>query len=342
VTDLAVARDGTIYAVGLQDGVRLAQFSPEGDKLWEKGHGGEVSTDEIALGPDGSLAVGGWFQGRVDFGGQARTSRGDADGWVAIYSPTGDVRSVLAFGAASYDNADSIFADASGDWIVSGLLYQGSLAGTELNGGFVARLSPNATVRWAATGGSEAVIPLGGSLIAGGFNFEQQVARLRAANGAQDWAVGFGSVGVRALVASAAGDRVIAFGTFGESVNLPGGAVAGTGQDDLFVAGVDTASGRVAWGHHLLGSRGDEDGYDACLHPSGAVYFGGVYGGRSDPPRIGDEQREVGRAFVAKYGFDGRREWLKLLDFGSVEGMVCDAPGGILLTGGGAIMKMVP
>jgi hypothetical protein len=86
-------------AVGAGDAL-LAKYTAEGDLLWARGFGGDVSSANdsntgrgVAASINGSVAATGEFFGQVDFDPAAAdsslTSAGDADGFVLRYGPDG-------------------------------------------------------------------------------------------------------------------------------------------------------------------------------------------------------------------------------------------------------------
>jgi hypothetical protein len=104
----------------------IAKFSPAGVHVWSKRFGGAGSetVNSIALDSSGNIFIGGGFYGTANFGGANVTSAGDADAFLAKYSPEGIYLWHVTFGAASTDVINSIATDSQGNVIITGY-YQG-------------------------------------------------------------------------------------------------------------------------------------------------------------------------------------------------------------------------
>ena len=322
----------------------LSRYSPDGQELWTRTF---TSTKlswivQLALGPDGTVGVGGFFEGTVDFGGQQRTDQGMGDAFVAFYTPGGDLKSVTTFGGLAFDNVAAVAADPSGDWFIGGQALGITIAGTALDGPFVARLDPQGVPRWARAGGGFATVVSGSSIYAGSPGLPPQISRLRAADGVADWSDTLGdSVRVFRAALDGSGQRLVIGGDFQGSLTLNGRTFTGAGLEDVFIAGLDSATGKVLWGEQLLGSQGSDQTTAVCADASGHAYVGGSYSG-SVPPRLG-EPGSSSQAFVAKYTLDGTRVWLHFVpDGNTVSSLYCDSPRGILVGFTGGFLRMVP
>src|SRR5262249_40889424 len=84
---------GTILATGAFDNVFVTMLSASGTHLWSKGFGSLDGLNNygkgIAVDSSGNVAVTGYFQGTIDFGGGSLVSQGGDDIFVAKYSSTG-------------------------------------------------------------------------------------------------------------------------------------------------------------------------------------------------------------------------------------------------------------
>jgi hypothetical protein len=351
---LAVDRTGNIILGGtrLTDDMdldlQLAEYSPDGQLIWEKTVGGPSgqAMGGLALAADGTVGVIGDFNGPTDFGGQQRTNQGIDDIFFALYSPDGDLRSVTTFGGSGVDQGGKIAADASGDWFISGYASGLIIAGRMLQSEFVARLDGTGMARWSTPKGGAAVLPFGNAVYAGGAD-TPQLLRYGASDGVVAWSntlsatASIFNVSVRAIAVDRIGQRLIITGSFRGSMSLAGRTVTSYGQADVFVAGIEAATGQMLWGEVPLGSQGEDQGNSACTDENGNAYVTGTYRG-SDSPAFGEPQIGVW-PFVAKYRADGTREWLKIISVsGNGMSIVCDSPRGILVGLDYWLARLVP
>ncbi len=79
---------GPLANTGGRD-VFAAKLGSSGEHVWSKrfGDAGDQKATSVAIGPDGSVLLGGYFDGTIDFGGGPLTSQGGVDFFVAKLLP---------------------------------------------------------------------------------------------------------------------------------------------------------------------------------------------------------------------------------------------------------------
>lgn len=134
-----------------------------------------------AIAADGSVYVVGYFEGETTFSPKhTLTAVGASDGFVAQFSPTGELRWVVALASPGEDSLNAVAVGPQGDVVVGGTIGGigtfGSIASAS-NGSddaFIAALSPTGEPRWVTTFGStdsdgvNAIAVLNQRIIAGG------------------------------------------------------------------------------------------------------------------------------------------------------------------------------
>jgi PKD repeat protein len=187
--------------------VLVAKYSPDGLHLWSKAVGAGVGYG-VAADSSANVAVTGYVQGVVDFGGGATPDSGSMDSFVVKYSSAGGYAWSRRSAAASADEVYGIAMDASGNVLVAGT-FQG-------------------TADFGA-----------GPLTSAG-SWDVFVAKYSAATGAALWSKGYGNtandVG-RAVAADAFGNAILS-GQLQGPVNLGAGVVNNVGYTDMFILGL--------------------------------------------------------------------------------------------------------
>lgn len=151
--------------------------------LWAAAIGG-LSTQAsraVAAAPDGSLFVAGYFEGDTAFSPTLTlSSAGASDGFVAKYSPAGDLAWVLALASPGEDSLNAIALAPGGEVIIGGnVAGEGALgpltvASNGSDDALVAAISPAGAPLWVTTFGStdsdgiNAIAIAGGAIVAGG------------------------------------------------------------------------------------------------------------------------------------------------------------------------------
>lgn len=261
----------------------VARFSPAGELRWDRTFGGpktEVVTGLVAL-EDGSLAIGGWYSGSFDFGGQPLPQARDVDGFFAHLGPGGEHRASYGFGGPGNQKLLGLAAHPSGDLVLTGLfdhtLNLGDLtappqpagtpgsAATPQDSGKQAtgnkttpsptpsetpaadkpqvRIKPEATI----TSGQHQPSPTLAQLVNAGYP-NLFVARVHP-DGTVRWNRSFGDGQHRrqpnAAHTTAAGDIVVT-GTFRSTLDLGGGELRAVGEQDIFAMSL-SATGTPQW-----------------------------------------------------------------------------------------------
>lgn len=310
-----------LNSLGGSDGF-LARYSAAGALVWVARIGGSSADVPTALARDaaGNLYVGGGFSGSSDFDPgaavQGLISVGGEDGFVAKYSPAGELLWARRFGGLESDEVADVAVDAAGVYATGVFSGQANLSPSggptiqsdgSARDGFVLALDPTGVTRWAR--------PLGGP---------------------QDDAA-------RALGLTLAGNVVVA-GVFRGSADFARNGtpvrLLSQGGADLFVA-TYSALGVLQW------TRGI-GGLDEATLPAGglsldtqdgAALLGSFAGSVDFDPGAGSAVRNsVGASdlFLARYDAAGNfSAVLTLNGTGSIQGVrvLVDPDGSVLLTG---------
>jgi hypothetical protein len=160
----------------------------------------------VAVDGSGNIFVTGDFEGTVNFGGVNLASAGLGDIFLAKYTANGVHQWSKRFGDLDEDGGTDVTVDGSGEVMVTG-----NFQGTVNFGG---------KASWVSAGG-----------------FDAFVAKYRA-TGQHVWGRGFGDTGNdggNGLGVDGSGNVFVA-GSFEGNVNFGGGAIAGSGGTDIFLA----------------------------------------------------------------------------------------------------------
>ena len=132
---LAVAYSGSFQATGgdtvTSNGasdIALLRVSSAGKAMWTRSFGGAGADmpREVAVGRNDEIALSGEFQGQAAFGGDAFTSVGGLDSFVAKYTGTGAHLWSHAAGSAAVDRGLGIGIDGAGA-VYQGISYHGTI-----------------------------------------------------------------------------------------------------------------------------------------------------------------------------------------------------------------------
>ncbi|MBW2454138.1 MAG: hypothetical protein JRI68_06495 [Deltaproteobacteria bacterium] len=259
--------DGLLQAVGAGD-VYLVKLNPSGTTLWTRHITGpaQQSARDVAIAPDGSIAVLGGTIGAVDFGEGAKTGGVGDDGFVAKYDPLGGLHWAVVFGGSGALNPQSVAFDSAGQVVVVGTLNGQADCGQDsvtsiAHDAFVARFSGDlgtclSNQLYGGAGDqlleSLAIDSHGNLVMAGDFGGTVDFGggTLTAASwdspllvklsGGLDhwWSQAFGDAATtsRNLAAVAPTGHVIMAGSFTSSVDFGGGALTSAGERDIYVA----------------------------------------------------------------------------------------------------------
>lgn len=145
----------TLNSLGGQD-CFVASYSADGNFQWIK-QIGSAKTDyltALAVGPDGSLLVGGYFYDDLQLEEVSLQSSGAADVFLAKYTQDGDLCWAQSQGGSAGDLLESLSVDVDGNIFYTGTFYSSTQIGnSQLNTGFpngyyVARFTPDGSFDW--------------------------------------------------------------------------------------------------------------------------------------------------------------------------------------------------
>ena len=290
--------------------------------LWAKSAGGvaDDQANSIAVDASGNTYVTGWFDSdSITFGTTTLHNAGAYDIFLTKYDASGNVVWAKRAGGASYDYANSVAVDASGNIYVTGYFTSDTAwFGTHilLNSGgtddsedmFIAKYTPSGTLLWAKS------------------------------------ATGLGDDEAYSVAVDASGNAYVSGGftsftlTFGTTM-LTNSDVANY-TEDIFLVKYDS-SGIVKWAKSA-GSNGYSDGgYSVAVDATGNVYMTGSF--ISPIINFGttiltnaDNSGNTSDIFLAKYNSSGTVQWAK--SAGSISAdyassLATDASGDAYITG---------
>lgn len=112
---------GPLTSNGGQD-VFVAKLDPSGNHLWSKHFGDALDQFgmNLAVAPDGEIALSGWFAGTLDFGGSPMMSAGAHDGFVARLDANGNHLWSKPIGGLNDDAVKSVAFDKWGNVVMTG------------------------------------------------------------------------------------------------------------------------------------------------------------------------------------------------------------------------------
>jgi hypothetical protein len=285
----------------------LCRFDRAGATLWSKKLGndtGLVNIAGLAVAPDGTVVVGGWFSGTQNFGAGDVFSPGPTS-FIARYDAQG--RHVFSIALAGQSNQLTALAVEAKGGVIFGGVNRGSITfGKEftsmLGSAFVGRLEPDGSTGWfVQAGGSSNLNSLalseGGDVVLGGTYSGQMtfgdktftalasggfIAKLSSA-GAPLWLKSFGGADYSspmnvATVAVNGEGHALFTGSLRGTIDLGGGPVMNDGMsNDMFLAELD-ASGAYVRSKGFGGSGGSR-GTALALDPAGGAVYGGTFSG---------------------------------------------------------------
>lgn len=314
VTALATDPSGNIFLTGLllgdinfgggpiknadvlNEAPFLVKLDPDGAQTFSKvlEQGAEAGGYAVAADAAGNVVVGGYLNGKADFGGGPIGVGSGINAFVARFDPAGKHLSSAAFGGSGDARAQSLGVDAMGNIVVVGA-FKGTIdfgatpltsAGSDM---FVVRLDPTMKVLYAKKLGSGVVIGNPGFM---------------------------GGPSSLAVAVDPAGGAVIAGGFTGvlslDGTMLVTGDDAGS-QADVFVAKLDTA-GKPAWAQRY-GGTGTRHANGVAVDAVGNVVVAGSFSGSLDCGTGCNAVAGGGSgAFALKLsGGDGSRLWVQFV-----------------------------
>jgi len=247
------------------DDVFVLKLGPDGDHVWSRQFGDDQGNQQgLAIASDaaGNVAITGFHDGPVDFGGGPLPFPGGGDHglelFVARLDPDG--QHVWSRGFADGDHislGSAITFDAAGNVLVAGGFHEsldlgkGTLQSTWPNDLektlFVAKLAPGGETVWS------------------------KAASLAAGKGTSE---------VRGIAASASGD-VLVTGTFHDTLDLGDGPLESEGVEAIFVAGL-SPDGETRWSRSFGDDPPYQEGRAAAALPQGGWLVTGMFAGTVD------------------------------------------------------------
>lgn len=201
----------TVLTSAGQTDALLLRMTAAGAPVWALQFGGKVGDQaaDVAIAPDGRVAVTGFFQGTADFGAGPVTSAGSTDVFTAVVDSAGTQQWAKTFGGVDQDVGMAVgFDSATGD-LVNGGLFSATVAGLTADGTEV------------TSAGS----------------YDMFIARMHSTSGAVKQSATYGSTGTDAiygfgvttgtLVAAARFNGTVSFGS--------AGSVSSNGADDIAI-----------------------------------------------------------------------------------------------------------
>ncbi|MGH7582084.1 MAG: hypothetical protein ACREL5_02525 [Gemmatimonadales bacterium] len=277
-----VAPDGAVYLAGYASAgalcngsvipnygdrdILLVRISAAGTCDWavSVGNTGDDEARDLAIDAAGDVLVAGSFTGTVDFDPGPATanliSRGGTDGFVARYGPDGSFIAVTQFGGTGDDAGTALSLQSNGDVVVGGTFSGIATFGSPLapllltsEGGldfFVAQLSNDLSLEWAARGGGA-----GNDLVSSG-------------------GVIAGSDGMDYVTGTFSGTATLGPGAGGQ-------AIISKGDVDVFLTSY-TAAGAWSGFQRTFGGTGTESVSAFAQDGAGNFYLGGSFQGSVD------------------------------------------------------------
>jgi chitodextrinase len=226
----------------------VAKFSASGAHIWSKPLGGTGQDTGLSVAVDdgGNVAVTGYFQGTVNFGGGSLSSAGGNDIFLAKFSDSGAHVWSKRFGGTSDDRGTGVAVAGTGDVVVTGYF--------------------NATADF----GGGAQVSTGGSDI---FLAKYSSAGTHTWSKVFGTSYGFGDV-ARGVALDASGNVALT-GTLLGPLNFGGGALAESGSYDIFAVKF-SASGAHLWSKRF-GVLYDDHGNAIAMDAGGNTIVAGDF-----------------------------------------------------------------
>ena len=357
---------GVLTSQGNND-IFVAKYDPDGNHLWSQRFGDQQNQEGMAVAADaaGTVAITGWFDGVLDFGGGPLTSGAQIDGYVAKFDADGNHLWSRSFGDDGFQRSDAVAIDAAGNTVITGDFAgtvdfgAGPLTSLGTDDIFLASFDPGGELNWAQQFGDAAlqranslasdssghVVLAGyfyGSVDFGGDGFtslgasDAYVASFDAA-GTHLFSRQFGGVDeqIPTSVAIDALGNIALSGFFEQTIDFGGGALTSEGDHELFVASLDADGGHL-WSQGFANVRYDF-GSAVCADGAGNVVFSGGFvapvdlGGGTFTPGL-DEA-----GFLAQFDDSGGHVWSRELampnGFGAGLDLTVDSANAVILAG---------
>jgi hypothetical protein len=272
---------GTLTGAGGQD-VFVAKYDPSGNHLWSKSFGdaGNQFVQSVSVSPSGDVAIGGYFQSGIDFGGGLLLSNGSWDAFAAAFDgATGNHLWSARYGDAADQRIYAVAYDGGGNLVTTGR-HMGS-------------------------------IDFGGGALTSAGDRDVFVAKLDG-NGQHVWSKGYGDSDFQLAwnLAVDASGHIAVVGEFYGSIDFGGGALTSAGSNDIFVSMLDSA-GNTLWSKSFGDGDNDQTAFDVSFDSNGHVVVVGNADGTVDfgGGPIGGGMGINALAFAAKFTFAGTHLW---------------------------------
>lgn len=310
---------GNVYIIGHQSGaidfgggvlagkendVFVAKLDASGAYQWGQrfGDSAEQTGWGIAADSEGNVIATGSFQGTVDFGGGALTSKGGTDIFLAKFGPNGAHLWSKAFGDGKNQLGRAVTVDAQNNIVLTGSIFgPTSFGGPTLDASglanvFIAKLSPTGGHIWSKVYG----------------DWQDQISQ---------------------TVKIDASGNLYACGGFQGVMDFGGGPLTSVDGYDAWFAKLD-ASGNHLWSRRA-GGVGNQSCNNVAIDPKGRMAFGGWFFGAGEfgGPTLYSAGQQDG--YLAFYDAAGKPLWSMLYGDWSGQankGIGFDAAGDLFLT----------
>jgi hypothetical protein len=341
-----------------------------GKPTWSAAFGGAAldASKGVAVGPDNTVYVAGYFEGDIDFGGAigVKKTAGKSDAFVAKLSADGKPEWAQTFGAAREDTANGIAVRGDRIVVVGNFddelklgEYAHKAAGSD--DAFVAAFDPKGNVRWLWTfggvdsDGANAVAPTpdGGWVVGGSYSdaidigsfhlkskgrTDAMLIKLKA-TGDVEWIKSFGGRYDDTIlhVACDANGNIYIQGHFKDVADFGGQPLkaAGGSDNDIVLAKYDT-NGDHVWSQRFGNAFNDVAG-GLAVDRAGNITMVGSFD-HSISFGEGDDHQSLGEAdaYIARFTTDGKLQWART--FGAERedvawGVAADEAGNTVTTG---------
>ncbi len=275
--------------------VFVLKYGPTGDVVWARrfGAAGDDAGVDVALAPDGSPVVLGWFNGTVDFAGTSLGSMGMSDQFIAKLSPVdGSVTWVARQGSTNREEPSDIAVSSDGSIATVGM-FEGQ---TNLGGSNLTDVS-------AALGSI-------------------YVAKFRESDGGHVWSRalggnGFGNSVADVGFAGAGTQSVVVAGAIDGTGSVGAGNVTSAGVKDFFLSGFAGATGVNTFARLFGGANNEEPLAMTIVALTAEIYVTGWF---NQPVSLGGPSvTGTNDLFVARYDGSGTHLWST--SFGGARGM---------------------
>ncbi|MGK3959901.1 SBBP repeat-containing protein [Sorangium sp. So ce118] len=277
---------GSLSSGGSND-VFVAKLDEDGNHIWGNRFGNSSNQygNDIATDASNNIIITGSFGGTLDFGGEALTSAGGTDIFVAKFNSSGEHLWSSRFGNVANQSGNAVAVDSAGNVYIAGSFggtvnFGGTtLVSVGMNDIFLAKLDPSGTHLWSArfgdageqSGNDVAVDHADSVVVVGGFNGTTDFGGgALASQGGND-------IFVAKLSTAGVHDWSRRFGDAAEQTGL---GVAADGSDNLVVTG--SCAGTFGFGGPMLPGGGRLDAFMTKLTPAGNHFWSQRFGDSAD------------------------------------------------------------